>query len=579
MENDTMGYRTEKILARSRAAAIPCAVAAINAFAGSLAFGAPPAMPLYLANFPNFAPILTPQLPGDVDITLKTKLEKAGQFPQVQREFDLNAWQMFVAVNWPTNNQNRPALRITDTSFGAPRWTLWHNSSTIFQVNGAPPQQACGQSPAAGFLASSRDLSKPVSKGLTPFNLLANEAANPRTTRFLGVISAVGELNVANIGDDIQQAFTGPLIDQYGNFVYYEIMIDPNEVKYLCNTKLYNINGQVDFSKAGGKVDMPTGHPDQDSSGSFELKLAWRIMKPCDSTKPKDPCDDMSRFFVEDAYIKDQGPDGAELQRRVKVGLVGMHIAHKSETSPQWIWATFEQVDNLDVDQVAHPKLQASFNNAGCPICTTDVEPQQNSQKVYPRIPVQVSRTIPIPADKVALNAQAAAALARMGSVWQYYQLIDTQWPTQPKVPPADPNGGLPDAVTNKPGGNPTPVNLTNVTMETYFQAGNQAACNQEEGNNTSSCPKPYNRLTPGTAIAAYTPDPVSWNSTLNGGTTPVKPGITTQILATESCMGCHSSAGIYTSYTDPKHNTQSGQLTGDFSWLMAQKAQWAPGP
>jgi hypothetical protein len=568
-----MGYRTDKILARSRAAAVAGAVTATVALAGSLAFGAPPITPPYLANFPNFAPIPTPQLPGDVDITLKTKLENAGLFPQVQREFDLNAWQMFLAVNWPTNNQGRPALRMTDTGFGAPRWTLWHNSSSIFQVNGATPQ-ACGQPPTAGLLAASRDLSKPVSKGLPAFSLLANEAANPRTTRFLGVISAVGELNAANVGGDIQQAFSGPLIDQYGNFVFYEILIDPNETGYLCGHKLYNINGQVDFAKSGGKVDMPTGHPGQDASGSFELKLAWRVMKPCDPTKPKDPCDDMSRFFVENAYIMDQGPDGQPVQRKVKVGLVGMHIAHKSETSPQWIWATFEQVDNLDVDQVAHPKLQASFNNAGCAICATDMQPQQNPNKTYPRIPVQVSRTIPIPADKLALNAQAAAALARMGSVWQYYQLIDTQWPTRPQVPPADPNGGLPDAVANKSGGNPTPVYLTNVTMETYFQAGNQPACNQEEGNNTSSCQKPYNKLTPGTAIPAYTPDPVFWNPTLYNGTTPVKPGITTQILATESCVGCHSSAGIWTSHEPP---AQSGQLTGDFSWLMAQKAQWAP--
>jgi hypothetical protein len=572
-----MRYRLTERLPRLLVIAVASTIAAIATLGGTVAFGAPPAPP-YLATFPNFAPILTPQLPGDVDIALKTVLEKAGQFPQVQREFDLNAWQMFLAVNWPTNNQGRPALRIKDTSFGAPRWTLWHNSSTIFQVNGATPQ-SCGQ-PTAGFLALSRNLSNPVSKGLTPFTVPAVEAANTRATRFLGVISAVGELNVANIGNDIQQAFTGPLIDQYGNFVYYEIMIDPNEVKYLCGTKLYNINGQVDFSKSGGKVDMPTGHPDQESSGSFELKLAWRIMKPCDPTKPKDPCDDMSRFFIEDAYIKDQGPDGAELQRKVKVGLVGMHIAHKSETSPQWIWATFEQVDNLSVDQVAHPKLQASFNDSNCPICVTDVQPQQNAQKAYPRIPVQVSRTIPIPADKVALNAQATAALARMGSVWQYYQLIDTQWPTGPKTPPASPTGGLPDAITNKSGGNPTPVFLTNVTMETYFQSGSQPACNQEEGQGgPPACPVPYATLTPGSAVAAYTPDPVLWNDPLNNGTTPVKPGMTTQILATESCMGCHSSAGIYTSYTDPKHNTQSGQLTADFSWLMSQKAQWAPVP
>jgi hypothetical protein len=63
----------------------------------------------------------------------------------------------------------------------------------------------------------------------------------------------------------------------------------------------------------------------------------------------------------------------------------------------------------------------------------------------------------------------------------------------------------------------------------------------------------------------------------LNNSTTPLKPGISTQILATESCMGCHSSAGIYTSYTGKNNNTQSGQLTADFSWLMSQKAQWNP--
>jgi hypothetical protein len=566
-----------EVFARRRATVLCSAIAVAVTLAGTFAAGAQQTAPTapYLQNFPNFSPSLTPQLPGDVDITLKNQLVTAGQFPLVQREFDLNAWQMFLSVNWPTDNQSAPSPQITDT--GAPRWTLWQNSSAIFQENGAVPR-ACSQTAAALSLNLTRDLSKPVSKGLSAFTLPTGGAApNPRTTRFLGVISAVGELNAGNIGGDIQQAFTGPLIDQYNNFVFYEIIIDPNEVNYLCDTKLYNINGQVDFSNAKKTVDMPTGHPNQDASGSFELKLAWRVMQPCDPTKPNAPCDDMSRFFVEDAYVMDQGPDGKPLQRKVTVGLVGMHIAHKSETSPQWIWATFEQVDNLSVNQVAHPKLQASFNNANCPVCVTDVQPVQNPDKTYPRIPVQVSRTIPIPADKVALNNQASTILAAQNSVWQYYELIDTQWPTEPAVKAANPTGGLPQAVTNKPGGNPTPVFLTNITMETYFQSGNQPACQQEEGQNGPGCPKPYADFTPGAAIPTYTPNPVIWNQILNNGQTPVTPGITTQILATESCMGCHSSAGIYTSYTNPKVFTQSGALTGDFSWLMSQKAQWAP--
>ncbi|SDR60792.1 hypothetical protein SAMN05519103_07121 [Rhizobiales bacterium GAS113] len=566
-----MSYRATRLLARHRtviAGAISLGIIA----AGAVAIGAPPSRPAYLAAFPNFAPAVKPPMPGDVDIALKDELEKAKQFSKVQREFDLNAWQMFLALNWPTNDQGRPAPRLEDTSFGPPHWTLWHNGSTIFQDGGAIPA-ACAQPVAMRQLVLTRDIARPVSRGLPAFRLEANAVANPRATRFLGVISAVGELNVANVGGDIQQAFTGPLIDQNGNFVFYEIMIDPNEVTYLCDHKLYNINGQVDFTKGGNKVDMPTGHPSQDWSGAFELKLAWKVLEPGK--------DDPGRFFVEDAYIMDQGPDGAPLQRKVKVGLVGMHIAHKSETSPQWIWATFEQVDNLDVDQVAHPNLRASFNSPDCPICTTDVEPQKNASGVYPRIPVQASRTLPIPADKVHLNAEVAAALGKSKSIWQYYQLIDTQWPTDPKSPPAAWDSGLAQAVANKPGGQPTPVFLTNITMETYFQGGNQPACHQEEGVPSSvTCPPVYSSLVPGTAIAAYKPDPVTWNATLNAGKAPVKPGISTQISATESCMGCHSSAGVWTSY-DPqtKKGTKSGQLTADFSWLLSQKASWAAAP
>ena len=62
-------------------------------------------------------------------------------------------------------------------------------------------------------------------------------------------MSAVGELNAGNLGSDIKQAFSGPLVDQNNEFVFYEIMIDPNEVNYLCANRLYNINGQVAFSQ------------------------------------------------------------------------------------------------------------------------------------------------------------------------------------------------------------------------------------------------------------------------------------------------------------------------------------------
>ena len=532
-------------------------------------------MPPYLANFPNFSPGPVPQLPGDVDMTLKQKLEKARQFAQLQREFDLYSWQMFLALNWPTDDRGRSAPRLEDAGFGAPRWTLWNDSTSIFRADGARPEM-CDKPAAARGLVLSRNLDLPVSPGLPAFQLAQVGSVNHRTTRFLGTISAVGDRNVANLGSDTGQAFTGPLIDQNGNFVYYQIMIDPNEVGYLCENKLYNINGQVAFTGAGGKVDMPTGRPDQPWSGSFELKFAWKILLPGK--------DDFSRFFVQDAVVMDQGPDGKPVQRKAKVGMVGMHIGHKSETSPQWIWATFEQIDNLAVDAIAHPKLRASFNDPGCPLCAVNQEPVVAKDGSYPRTPVQVSRSIPIPEDKVALNAQVAAALGRGKSVWQYYQLIDTQWPTSAGTAVSAADSGLPQSVANKPGGLPTPVFLTNITMETYFQSGNQPACNQQEGGPGSpGCPAPYNSNSNnqkplGTTTPGYTPEPAAWTVPLNNTAAPAKPGITTQIMGTESCMGCHSSAGVYK--YDPANGkvTASVPLTADFSWLLSQKAQWFSG-
>src|SRR5258708_3235429 len=123
-------------------------VAAVTAIAWTTAIRAQSTTPPYLASFPNFAPALAPEIPGDVDIALKEQLEKAREFAKVQREFDLNAWQMFLSLNWPTNNEGQPAPKIEDTGFGSPHWTLWHSSSEIFRDNGAVPA-ACAPSPQA----------------------------------------------------------------------------------------------------------------------------------------------------------------------------------------------------------------------------------------------------------------------------------------------------------------------------------------------------------------------------------------------------------------------------------------------
>jgi hypothetical protein len=490
-----------------------------------------PPLPPYLGNFNaakgwGFDPKLTSDLPGDVFVPMKEALEKNSQFPQVQRLFDLWSWQAFLAVNWPTNNAGQPAASIGSYTGNSPAWSRWHESNGIFLPNGATPPACTPQTAAATSFATERNLA-----GLSRAGVPAPPAAAAaKTGRALFNVSAVGELvhgrtpvkRLASGGgriSEIDQAFSGPLFDQNGNPTFYEILLDNNEVGYLCTNKLYSIAGQIAFSSnPANKVQFPPGQWQTNGSGAFELKLAWKVLDP-----QKDKAD---RFFHQPAQvlINNQWVSA-------EVGLVGMHIAHKSQSSPQWIWSTFEQIDNLATDQVAHPGLNPNYFNAGCPTCLVNVQPSGTPPA---NTPVQVLRMVPISPDKEALNREAQAALRAQNSVWQYYQLIDTQWPTNPSSPPTVPgDANLPQSISNKSGGQPTPVYLTNMTMETYFQAGNQSASNLQEGN---------------------------------------PPG-TVQVFGTESCTGCHSSAGVAQSGT-PTNPVYGKQLSADFSWLLQMKAQ-----
>ena len=82
--------------------------------------------------------------------------------------------------------------------------------------------------------------------------------------------------------------------------------------------------------------------------------------------------------------MKAQLPEARGGWREVTVGLVGMHISHKSRSSPQWIWATFEQVDNPLGDPLAHPPIRPSFYNPNCPLCVPNQDPSVTNDTTTP---------------------------------------------------------------------------------------------------------------------------------------------------------------------------------------------------
>ena len=154
------------------------------------------------------------------------------------------------------------------------------------------------------------------------------------------------------------------------------------------------------------------------------------------------------------------------------VGLIGFHIMVKTPSRPQWIWATFEQVDNV---ATTVPGLKPSFNN-GTPNPATpkgfSYRPPTLSgdPPVFPpkgdpnRQPVQVTR-IPqaaIPAQTLPTNATYQQKLK--GTPFEFYQLTHSQWPSDP---------------TNvQQFGVPFPSSgVTNSVQETYLQTNNCMGC------------------------------------------------------------------------------------------------------
>jgi hypothetical protein len=191
------------------------------------------------------------------------------------------------------------------------------------------------------------------------------------------------------------------------------------------------------------------------------------------------------------------------------VGLVGFHIVQKTEHRPQWVWSTFEHVANVPTeigksDHEAHPAGACArpgsispytFNN-GRGTKMPGVPPADflagSLPNRCPPSPVNIERLHPINRDddkKVGRNTQEINAIWQRGlrnkdSVWQYYQLVMTQWPTDfgGVEDRGNCSNGLPCGIpgTTIPGFGPERIEhsgFANTTVETWNQSDIKLGC------------------------------------------------------------------------------------------------------
>ncbi len=381
-----------------------------------------------------------------------------------QSQADCFAWQEFISLNWPTNPSD---------SFGTPynqnpvQWETYIPREVLFQPGGtAPPQW--------GTLVSDQYA------GLFNSQKLVFHRSKTKLLTFTSKVNSTDTLIDLSVHQAAPQGKPNWLGAQNGTNIWYEIMLNEDYYNFVVKNGYYNAKTQHDSVKAGIPVNFPQGVY-QGAVGAIELKAAW--MEVPNPTAPQ-----WSRYKLSTATVLDPGSNKL---RNTTVALVGLHILHKTHNQPTWVWATFEQIDNVPgVSGSPTPPFGYNFYNSQCTArnvqvktksgdstvtvtCTPNTSPPFYLMQNKP-VPIQITRNNPIdPIDATPINTMMQNNIRQFysSSVWQYYQLVDVIWSQSLQPDPATPiqaprNLNLSSMTSG------TSV-VANTTLESYVQKTN----------------------------------------------------------------------------------------------------------
>jgi hypothetical protein len=379
---------------------------------------------------------------------LPLEFEESSDPVRQQTNFYDFIWRSFIALNWPnvpiTIEETREGPRIVSGVRGTPDASrplavmsgsgklpqaVWETYKEPFEV--FPPPERWGTS---GEWNSVR----PPPPGVP---------ADAR--RLLGFpIELTGYAT-----DTLQPYFyplpTGPLYDQDGGLVRYEVAVNRAFFRYVRHFGYYNAQTQIDAvnNYLAGKRDTtafqrpPFGNPKETGPGGYlhnlpayaqtgfiDVKAAWRVL---DRNKPHQ----VERYLHREMVV------GVNRDRKPRMELMGLVALHILRWTPNgydpvngvdgaFVASTFEQIDNVTTNLDRHGNLvKPTFNNGELP---TPEQREFGFAGDIPKLgdgPVSVYRAAAqrIPAAVQKINEQYRTSFPVNTSVLQYYQLIGTQ--------------------------------------------------------------------------------------------------------------------------------------------------------
>jgi hypothetical protein len=147
------------------------------------------------------------------------------------------------------------------------------------------------------------------------------------------------ERDITTISAINQAASQGIIVDRNGHPVFYATFVSPEYYEFVRTKHLYL---KANYQAAAADLNFPVK--------AVELKTSWRVVEEGDAT---------DNFFTTKAMIPAlKCGDGTQTctgttikvdmtnQLEVTVALVGIHVVGVLEGHPEFVWSTFEHVDN-----------------------------------------------------------------------------------------------------------------------------------------------------------------------------------------------------------------------------------------
>jgi hypothetical protein len=352
--------------------------------------------------------------------------------------FDEFSWRSFLAMVWPAAPGHR-GIADADKPVGSPGPRVFETMKSLWEVF-----HDDGSAPAPDFQAYD------------------NAAYNACNTK-----AQFGDLVLASFSgiDDIGQAgageLTGPLVAQNGRYVRSQTLYNQTAFDFIVRNRYYlrsNLPKVPSPRPATPVMEFPIG--------SVIVKAAWLDMAGF-------PAGQVKRYYTRTATVREPGTGACA---PITVGLVGLHIIQKTPGRPQWIWSSYEQIDNVPPSRFGEP-VKFTFNDGG-----KTPMPVENPLTVLPLArqpvaPFNVERPFNAKVHpKTELTNYQYQELLK-DTVWQYYGIVVTQWPrmegNQALPVPASQNG---DITNTFPGAGAFSA-FANVSMETFDQGRPQLGC------------------------------------------------------------------------------------------------------